>query len=96
MHVAARSLEDARTVVAQTSSDGHVATAVALYLDDGHTITQLAAHLADVSLDVFVNNAAGFADWDETALTADLHACGSRPDRNGWRGSRSRGQPASQ
>ena len=70
--VAARDLDAAEQVAAALRADGLAARGVDLDLNDARSIASLAAALGDEPLDVLVNNAAAFADWSETASTADL------------------------
>ena len=70
--VAARDLAAATAHVRSLVADGSRARAVALDLTDPASIAALADALDGAALDVLVNNAAAFADWGETASTADL------------------------
>ncbi|MFN0089028.1 MAG: SDR family NAD(P)-dependent oxidoreductase [Acidimicrobiales bacterium] len=72
--VAGRDLDAAEVVASSLRGDGLAARAVRLDLDDAASISSLAEALGDEPLDVLVNNAAAFADWSETASTADLDA----------------------
>jgi NAD(P)-dependent dehydrogenase (short-subunit alcohol dehydrogenase family) len=70
--VAARDLDAAERVAALVRADGGSARTVRLDLTDARSIASLTNALGDDPLDVLVNNAAAFADWSETASTADL------------------------
>ena len=70
--VAARDLAAAEAHAATIVAAGHRARGVALDLADPASIAALAATFDGDALDLLVNNAAAFADWDETASTADL------------------------
>lgn len=70
--VTARSLAAAEAHAAALRSEGHEARAAQLDVADEHSAAALAAALADTPVAVLVNNAAAFADWSETAATADL------------------------
>lgn len=80
--VAARDLDAGETVAGTLWADGRVARAVQLDLADPDSITAMAAALGDAPLDVLVNNAAAFADWAETASSADLDSARSVMDIN--------------
>jgi NAD(P)-dependent dehydrogenase (short-subunit alcohol dehydrogenase family) len=68
--VTARSLDAATAAAAEVGG-----TPLALDVTDPASVTAAAEAAADRGgLDVLVNNAAAFADWQETALTADLDA----------------------
>jgi NAD(P)-dependent dehydrogenase (short-subunit alcohol dehydrogenase family) len=72
--VAARDRERAEAHANDLRSDGLTATAVQLDIADQASVDALAAKLGDQALDVLVNNAAAFADWSETASSADLES----------------------
>lgn len=80
--VTARDLAAARTVVESIREDGGRAREVQLDVTDPDSIAALAMTVGDVHLDVLVNNAAAFADWDETASTADLDSARSVMETN--------------
>jgi NAD(P)-dependent dehydrogenase (short-subunit alcohol dehydrogenase family) len=68
--VTARSLDAATAAAAEVGG-----TPLALDVTDPASVAAAAEAAADRGgLDVLVNNAAAFADWQETALTADLDA----------------------
>lgn len=61
---------------------GHEATPYQLDITDSDSVAGLAAGLEDRSLHVLVNNAAAYADWSETAATADLSTARRTVDTN--------------
>jgi NAD(P)-dependent dehydrogenase (short-subunit alcohol dehydrogenase family) len=71
--VAARDLSHAEGHAGVLRSEGIDAHAVQLDITDAISVEAAAANLPG-PLDVLVNNAAAFADWTETASTADLVA----------------------
>lgn len=74
----------AKTLVAE----GHDATALALDVADPDSVAALVDAIGFGSLTVLVNNAAAFADWTETASTADLDRARAVMDTNlfgAWR-----------
>lgn len=72
--VTARRLADAEAVASEIASAGGRAEAGLLDIAADDAESQLRAVLGGEPLDVLVNNAAAFADWSETASTADLDA----------------------
>ena len=58
----------------ELAAEGLDARAKTLDVADGEGVKRLAAHIEEEfgGLDVLANNAAAFADWSETASTADL------------------------
>jgi NAD(P)-dependent dehydrogenase (short-subunit alcohol dehydrogenase family) len=72
--VTARDLAATRPVVASIRDKGGIARAAQLDVTDPDSITALTATVDEGSLDILVNNAAAFADWNEVASTADLRA----------------------
>jgi len=70
--VAARDLDAAERHAASLRAEGAEAAPVQLDITEPHEVAALAGVLGDRPLDVLVNNAAAFADWSETATTADL------------------------
>jgi NAD(P)-dependent dehydrogenase (short-subunit alcohol dehydrogenase family) len=70
--VAARDLAAAEVVSEPLRAFGHRVRSVALDIADRSSVERLAAALEGERLDLLVNNAAAFADWAETASTADL------------------------
>lgn len=72
--VAARDLDAAEAVASSLRADGMAARAVLLDLNDPVSVASIPSLLGDEPLDVLINNAAAFADWSETASTADLDA----------------------
>lgn len=55
-------------------AEGHAAVGAALDVADPASVAALAREVGDRPLRVLVNNAAAFADWTETATSADLDA----------------------
>jgi NAD(P)-dependent dehydrogenase (short-subunit alcohol dehydrogenase family) len=80
--VTARSIDAAQTHAEVLIDEGVTASARQLDIDDIHSVTRLAEELAERALDILVNNAAAFADWSETAGTADLARARSVMDTN--------------
>jgi NAD(P)-dependent dehydrogenase (short-subunit alcohol dehydrogenase family) len=72
--VTARDAEAAEAHAGEMRSDGYGATALSLDISDPGSVSALARAIGGGPLDVLVNNAAAFADWTETASTADLDA----------------------
>lgn len=68
----ARDGDRCRQVAAELRSAGHSASGAHLDIADPASVATLPGLLGDQPLDVLVNNAAAFADWTETATTADL------------------------
>ncbi|MDR7253300.1 NAD(P)-dependent dehydrogenase (short-subunit alcohol dehydrogenase family) [Nocardioides sp. BE266] len=69
-------------------AEGHDATAIALDIGDPDSVAALVDALGFRALTVLVNNAAAFADWTETATTADLEQARAVMDTNlfgAWR-----------
>lgn len=86
--VTGRDLDGARTHADTLTREGLDAHAVHLDIDDPASVTAAADRLGDAPLDVLVNNAAAFADWTETASTADLDRARAVLDTNlfgAWR-----------
>lgn len=69
--VSARNLDAAQAHADVLRAEGLVVHAVQLDISDAQSVARLAERLADRAVDVLVNNAAAFADWSETATTAD-------------------------
>jgi NAD(P)-dependent dehydrogenase (short-subunit alcohol dehydrogenase family) len=70
--VTGRSAEAAQAHAATLTDEGLDAEAHQLDIDDSASVTAVAEWLGDRALDVLVNNAAAFGDWNETISTADL------------------------
>ena len=70
----ARDLDKANAAAEELAADGLDVRAGTLDVADGGTIRELTDRVAGEFgvLDVLVNNAAAFADWSETATSADL------------------------
>ena len=86
--VTGRDLDAARSHASSLADDGVDATALHLDIDDPASVDRAADELGDRALDVLVNNAAGYADWNETASTADLDRARAVMDTNlfgAWR-----------
>lgn len=66
--VTARDLDSARVVADELQAEGHDARALQLDITDDEQVAAAAAALDE--LDVLVNNAAAFADWNATPTTA--------------------------
>jgi NAD(P)-dependent dehydrogenase (short-subunit alcohol dehydrogenase family) len=80
--VTARDLDAAAAHAAELVAEGHDATALPLDVADPASVSALAAELGERPLHVLVNNAAAFADWSETASTADLDRARTVLDTN--------------
>lgn len=70
--VTARDPDAAAQHASALVAEGHDAVALPLDVADPDSVADLAAELGDRPLHLLVNNAAAFADWSETATTADL------------------------
>jgi NAD(P)-dependent dehydrogenase (short-subunit alcohol dehydrogenase family) len=80
--VAARERTAAEAVREEVTATGAIARAVQLDIADPASVEGLAAVLDGERLDLLVNNAAAFADWTETASTADLDGARAVMDTN--------------
>lgn len=80
--VTARDAAPAAAHAAALVADGHVAVGAALDVADQESVAALARELGERPLRVLVNNAAAFADWTETATSADLDAARAVMDTN--------------
>ncbi|MEZ5411492.1 MAG: SDR family NAD(P)-dependent oxidoreductase [Acidimicrobiales bacterium] len=80
--VTARSLDAARSVATQLQDEGLAARALQLDIADPDSVAAAAQALDHTGLNVLVNNAAAFADWSESASTADLAEARSVMDVN--------------
>lgn len=86
--VTGRDLDAARSHASTLTDEGIDATALQLDIDDPDSVARVADELGDRALDVLINNAAGYADWNETASTADLEQARAVVDTNlfgAWR-----------
>ena len=70
--VTARDPDAAAQLASALVAEGHEAVPLPLDVADPDSVADLAAELGDRPLHLLVNNAAAFADWTETAATADL------------------------
>jgi NAD(P)-dependent dehydrogenase (short-subunit alcohol dehydrogenase family) len=70
--VTARHLDAAEAHAAALRGEGNEAEAYRLDVTDPASIVEVARAVGERPLDLLVNNAAAFADWSETASTADL------------------------
>lgn len=86
--VTARDESAARAHADALAADGHDATALALDVTDPDSVAAMVDAIGFRALAVLVNNAAAFADWSETASTADLDHARAVMDTNlfgAWR-----------
>ncbi|WP_374456855.1 SDR family NAD(P)-dependent oxidoreductase [Nocardioides sp.] len=86
--VSARDESAARAHADELVADGHEATALGLDIGDVDSVAALVDAIGFRPLTVLVNNAAAFADWSETASTADLDRAREVMDTNlfgAWR-----------
>lgn len=86
--VTARDEAAARAHADALAADGHDATPLRLDIADPDSVAALVDAIGFRPLSVLVNNAAAFADWSETATTADLDAARAVMDTNlfgAWR-----------
>lgn len=86
--VTARDVSAARAHADALVAEGHDATGLALDVRDPDSVAALVGALGFRPLVVLVNNAAAFADWSETACTADLDHAREVMDTNlfgAWR-----------
>ncbi|MCY4728380.1 SDR family NAD(P)-dependent oxidoreductase [Nocardioides sp. STR2] len=84
-HAVLVTARDAAAAVAHADAlvaEGHAAAGVALDVADPASVAALARELGGRPLRVLVNNAAAFADWTETATSADLEAARAVLDTN--------------
>lgn len=78
----ARDLDAAEARAATSRGDGHEAEAQPLDVTDPGSIGEVARAVGERPLELLVNNAAAFADWSETATTADLAVTTAMLDTN--------------
>ena len=88
--VGARDPEKGEAAARQMTGEGLDARSATVDVADGESVRRLAAEVEEEFgyLDVLVNNAAAFADWSETASTADLGTSRAVLDTNlfgAWR-----------
>jgi NAD(P)-dependent dehydrogenase (short-subunit alcohol dehydrogenase family) len=72
--VAARDLSAAEAHVEMLRAGGFDAVAERLDITESASVAAFVGVIGDRSVEVLVNNAAAYADWSETASTADLDA----------------------
>jgi NAD(P)-dependent dehydrogenase (short-subunit alcohol dehydrogenase family) len=80
--VTARDLDAAEAHAEALRAEGHDAAARRLDVTEPASIGAVAHAVGDRPLDLLVNNAAAFADWSETATTADLAVTTAMLDAN--------------
>jgi NAD(P)-dependent dehydrogenase (short-subunit alcohol dehydrogenase family) len=80
--VTARELAAARSISDALIEEGMRARPLQLDIADPDSIEALERALDGEPLDLLINNAAAFADWTETASTADLAQAGQVMDTN--------------
>jgi NAD(P)-dependent dehydrogenase (short-subunit alcohol dehydrogenase family) len=80
--VAARDLDSAQAHAATLRAAGLDAEAMRLDITNVASVDAFVAGIGERPVDVLVNNAAAYADWSETASTADLDAAAKVMDTN--------------